>query len=857
VVTPAVCCTSSDNPSYQQLIFRLSALDTDEGILTQLGQMLFAALFQGPVKELYARSQGQLKDGQALRLLLNIDAHEVKVAVLPWEFLNDPDDGPLSLRAASVVRYLPQPAPTPILKTELPLNVLLTGAQTPPQPDVTRELDAVQAALADLEQRGLVRITVESHLTPQKLHRLLRQDFHIWHFVGHGGFDQSDATGRLYFEDDTGDVVAVSAGELGVLLRGSGVRLVVLDACKGGRLATYPFRSVTPALIRAQVPAVIAMQFSVPEAATRAFSGEFYRALAAGLSIDASVTEGRRAVMLETGIGRPDWGIPVVYTRARDGKLFELPSPAADHQPLPTDGQASESPIKPVAGPARVFISYKRNTQVDEPLARRLYRAFQQAGHRPFIDQTIPVGVEWAREIERQIEQADFMVVLLSATSVHSEMVATEIEFAHRQSQRSGNARLLPVRVDFDDLLPYQISAYIDKLQYAEWYGEPDTERLIGQLLAALEQRGTLPLHAGEALPSPGADLYGSAPRPFADPRFIEALREPGGGVKLRSEFYIERDADRRLLRELVKAEGTTTTIRATRQTGKTSLLIRGVALAQNQGSRVVYIDLQTVEERYLESLDTFLRYFATIILTKLRLDPGLAETAWRSALGAPDKLTYLMEDHILSSDVPIVLALDEADRLLKASFRDNFFGLLRSWHNARAMNDLWDRLDILMVIATEPSLLIADQNQSPFNVGSKIVLEDFTLSQVAELNSRYRSPLGDRELPALGALLGGHPYLTSKALYTLVMDTPTWEQFAQVARTTQGPFSDHLRHYLALLNSQPQLKEALQQVILHGRCPDETQFYRLIQAGLVRGGDSQPCQPRCALYAEYFKDKI
>ena len=104
------------------------------------------------------------------------------------------------------------------------------------------------------------------------------------------------------------------------------MRLIVLDACKGAKLATDPFRSTAPALIRAQIPAVVAMQFTVPEEATRAFATEFYRALAQGFPIDACVTEGRKAVMNATGLGRADWGIPVVYTRAHDGRLFELPT---------------------------------------------------------------------------------------------------------------------------------------------------------------------------------------------------------------------------------------------------------------------------------------------------------------------------------------------------------------------------------------------------------------------------------------------------------------------------------------------------------------------------------------------------
>jgi hypothetical protein len=108
--------------------------------------------------------------------------------------------------------------------------------------------------------------------------------------------------------------------------------------------------------------------------------------------------------------------------------------------------------MPPVSAAARVFISYKRNTPLDEPLARQLHDAFRQAGHTVFIDQTMKIGVEWAREIERQIVASDYMVILLSEASVNSEMVAMELECAYKAMQRTGKARLLPVRVGYDEL---------------------------------------------------------------------------------------------------------------------------------------------------------------------------------------------------------------------------------------------------------------------------------------------------------------------------------------------------------------------------------------------------------------------
>jgi hypothetical protein len=349
-----------------------------------------------------------------------------------------------------------------------------------------------------------------------------------------------------------------------------------------------------------------------------------------------------------------------------------------------------------------------------------------------------------------------------------------------------------------------------------------------------------------------------ASPRPVADLRFLDTLRDPFGTVRLHSEFYIEREDDGRFYRELRKPYGTTTTINAPRQSGKSSLLIRGIAQAQERGSKIVALDLQTIEESYLRNLDMFLQYFATEIATQLSLDPLEIERAWHGPLGAPDKATHLMEDYILpKADTNIVLAIDEADKLLSAEFQDSFFGLLRFWNNNRAKSELWEKLSLVLVISTEPYLLIKNVAQSPFNVGVRIQLEDFGQAQVAELNRRYRSPLKEQAVPELAEFLGGHPYLTSKALYTLITDQLTWKQMRQIAIGAKSPFGDHLRHFLWILRDQPELRDALRQIIRYRQCSDEIAFYRLEQAGLVKGSDSRNCRCRCQLYEQYFKDML
>jgi hypothetical protein len=87
--------------------------------------------------------------------------------------------------------------------------------------------------------------------------------------------------------------------------------------------------------------------------------------------------------------------------------------------------------------------------------------------------------------------------------------------------------------------------------------------------------------------------------------------------------------------------------------------------------------------------------------------------------------------------------------------------------------------------------------------------------------------------------------------------DQLPWERMRHLAAGAKSPFGDHLRHFLWILRDQPELRDALKQIILHGQCSDEVAFYRLEQAGLVKGADSKSCHCRCQLYEQYFKDML
>ena len=104
--------------------------------------------------------------------------------------------------------------------------------------------------------------------------------------------------------------------------------------------------------------------------------------------------------------------------------------------------------------------------------------------------------------------------------------------------------------------------------------------------------------------------------------------------------------------------------------------------------------------------------------------------------------------------------------------------------------------------------------------------------------------------------LLGGQPYLTRQALYTIVTENLSWSEFTGLAASDMGPFTDHLRRQLWLLKDETALQDVLRQIGKQGRANNDDAIYRLLRAGLIKGS-GQRYVYRCGLYRQYFEDKL
>ena len=344
-----------------------------------------------------------------------------------------------------------------------------------------------------------------------------------------------------------------------------------------------------------------------------------------------------------------------------------------------------------------------------------------------------------------------------------------------------------------------------------------------------------------------------SIPRPQVQFEPWATLEAPAGAVRPQSPFYIERHADNQLRQQLA-GQGTTTTIQAGRQTGKTSLLMHAINTYQGGKGKIIYLDFHLVDEASGETLTSFLRFLSEAIAEQLDLEWDVVDKYWQAARNPAQTFNrFLQQEMLQRCEHPVLLAIDEADVLLGAEYQKHFFALLRAWDSRRAFDPDWRKLNLVMVISTHPYLLIDDVNLSPFNVGLTIRLKDFTPDQVADLNQRHGSPLGRNEITVLMSLVGGHPYLVRQAFYTLVSEGLSLTDLLRVASSPEGPFGKHLLFYLHSLKKNPPLFAALGQLLRDQKLPDESLLERLAAVGLIQQEDGK-WKPRCGLYGQFFK---
>lgn len=296
------------------------------------GGRLGSALLAGDVGRVFRESLASARaQGRDLRVRLRLDAVP-ELDPVPWEYLYDRElDRFLTLSTQTpVVRVLDSVERPPVVVVEPPLRVLVMISSPSDMPElaVEREEQLLRGTTGDLVSAGQLELVVLENATLTALQRALLDDFNVFHFIGHGGFDEAAQEGVLVLERDDGTSHRVSGARLGTLLHDAhDMQLAVLNACEGARTSGRDaFSGVGQALVRQGLPAVVAMQSEISDRAAVVFSHEFYWFLTRGLGIDAAMCEVRKA--MATSDEAAEWGTAVLLRSGTD-QPFSFPQAGA------------------------------------------------------------------------------------------------------------------------------------------------------------------------------------------------------------------------------------------------------------------------------------------------------------------------------------------------------------------------------------------------------------------------------------------------------------------------------------------------------------------------------------------------
>jgi AAA-like domain/TIR domain len=511
-----------------------------------------------------------------------------------------------------------------------------------------------------------------------------------------------------------------------------------------------------------------------------------------------------------------------------------------------------------------IFISY-RHQAPDSEIAEAFYEALTAAGIPTFMaSRSIRLGDVWSRKVDEALRGCGYFLLLLSQLSADSEMVIEEVRQARalRDQGQADKPVILPVRVNIpmDYPLNYDLRGYLQRIQQGEWRSPEDTEKLVKLIveLAGGGKAAAMGTHRnGTHEPEASAVAVrqtDAPPSPVAEPEL------PGGGtVDLSSRFYIERPpCETDCYREIEKP-GALIRIKAPRQMGKTSLMARILHEAETKGYKAVPLSLQIADAKTLTDLDRLLKWLCAIVSRRLKIPSNRLAEYWDDIFGSKDNCTSYFEEVVLPEvGGPLVLALDEVDRLFEfPEIAEEVLGLLRVWHEEAKTSDIWRRLRLVVVHSTEVYIPL-NINQSPFNVGLPVRLDEFTAEQMLDLAKRHQLPWTIKEVEILRGMIGGHPYLSRVSMYYIARGEMTLDNLLATAASEEGLFADHLKRHLWTLERHPALGEAMKKAAA-SRTPlriRSEEGFKLQSMGLIHleGND---ITPRCDLYRKYFLDRL
>jgi tetratricopeptide (TPR) repeat protein len=197
---------------------------------------------------------------------------------------------------------------------------MLVVVSSPNDPTITPlnielEQEVILEAVDRLQREHLMEVDFTEDATFETIESYLNEkDYHIVYFTGHGKYDKDEGKGYLILETETGRARAVDNSAIADLLAGRSVRLVVLSACQSGKASNKEaYADLASILVKKNIPAVVAMQYSIIDLSATKFASIFYHAIASGKPVDLALTEARIVMKNSEKSNGIDFATPVLY----------------------------------------------------------------------------------------------------------------------------------------------------------------------------------------------------------------------------------------------------------------------------------------------------------------------------------------------------------------------------------------------------------------------------------------------------------------------------------------------------------------------------------------------------------------
>ncbi|MCP4691968.1 MAG: hypothetical protein GY859_28240 [Desulfobacterales bacterium] len=328
--------------------------------------------------------------------------------------------------------------------------------------------------------------------------------------------------------------------------------------------------------------------------------------------------------------------------------------------------------------------------------------------------------------------------------------------------------------------------------------------------------------------------------------------------MDVESGFYIKRPADEKVRSEIKKPRGLVT-VRGPRQTGKTSLILQAYI---NSGGpdvtlRPVFVDLQILPHEHLESLGAVWKAIAIKMDEQLRLE-GWDPESWDLKGSYDRNITRFLDRFVFEgNDAPVLICLDEVDRVFSSPIKTEFFSSVRAFWTRGAFDAAWKKIRWVLSTSSEPSFFIDDLNQSPFNIGLRVELNAFTPDETEAFARRHGLSLAGPMIERIMKYVGGRPYLVHLLLYQMARHPGGTERLFDSHGAGDGIFLEHLNRYLQQFQKEPKLAAAMKRVIAGDGCEDVETADRLEAAGLTRRDKDGNEICLCDLYQDFFGKEL